>query len=93
MLIFTALSSCRGGRVGSDGACGASGEGVAGSESRKFAVASEDNWLRDWKDAIRGAVLAKRSGWATSEDRLEALMSTRRNEGTGDPIWSDRMEG
>ena len=40
----------------------------------------EEVWFADWKDAIRHAVLAKRKGWVTVEDRLKFLMEPRGEE-------------
>lgn len=42
---------------------------------RQFAVQSEERWWNDWKDAIRHAILSRRQGWVTIEDRLEFLMA------------------
>lgn len=67
---------------------GSSGGGGGNGVARKFAVQSEDDWWRDWKDAIRVALLAKRRGWVTVEDRLEGLMGMRVDEGV-EVGWSD----
>jgi hypothetical protein len=50
--------------------------GSAASETmpRQCAVQSEESWWNDWKNAIRYAVLQKRKGWVTAEDRIEAAM-------------------
>jgi hypothetical protein len=52
-----------------------------GVANRKFAVQSEEAWWNDWKDAIRGAVLSRRKGWVTVEDRLESLMTPPKDGG------------
>ncbi len=51
-----------------------------GEMGRRCAVQEEEVWFADWKDAIRHAVLAKRKGWVTVEDRLEFLMEPRGEE-------------
>lgn len=50
-----------------------------GTADRKYAVQSEELWWRDWQDAIRHAVLGRRRGWVTVEDRLEFLMAPKRD--------------
>lgn len=40
----------------------------------------EEVWFADWRDAIRHAVIGKRRGWVTVEDRLEFLMEPRPEE-------------
>jgi hypothetical protein len=54
-----------------------------GEPSRKCIVQGEEDWWREWRDAIRHALSMRRVGWVTSEDRLEALM-----EGKGKGISS-----
>lgn len=46
-----------------------------GGANRRFVVQSEEEWWNDWRDAIRHAVLVRRNGWVTVEDRLEFLMA------------------
>jgi hypothetical protein len=48
---------------------------------RAFAVQSEERWWADWKDAIRHAILSRRQGWVTVEDRLEFLMAPAKDPG------------
>jgi len=48
-----------------------------GELGRRCAVQEEEMWFNDWKDAIRHAVLGRRRGWVTGEDRLEFLMEPR----------------
>jgi hypothetical protein len=55
----------------------ARGEGSVGRGGRRCVVQSEDAWFESWRDAIRHAVMMKRSGWVTVEDRLEFLMEPR----------------
>ncbi|KUJ14168.1 uncharacterized protein LY89DRAFT_589743 [Mollisia scopiformis] len=45
-----------------------------GEYGRRCAVQEEEVWFADWRDAIRHAILSKRRGWVTAEDRLEFLM-------------------
>jgi hypothetical protein len=45
-----------------------------GEQGRKCAVQEEEVWFGAWKDAVRHAVLCRRKGWVTVEDRLEFLM-------------------
>lgn len=45
-----------------------------GDEGRKCVVQSEAAWWGEWQDSIKYAVVTKRHGWVTLEDKLEALM-------------------
>lgn len=45
-----------------------------GDSGRKVLVQSEKTWWEEWKDPIRYAVVTKRHGWVTSEDKLEFIM-------------------
>ncbi|CZT04730.1 hypothetical protein WAI453_007714 [Rhynchosporium graminicola] len=47
---------------------------------RRCAVQEEEVWFSDWRDAIRHAIVAKRKGWVTVEDRLEFLMEPKPGE-------------
>ena len=49
-------------------------EGVG---SREAAVQSEAQWWAEWKSAIARAVLGRRVGWVSQEDRLEAAIFAR----------------
>jgi hypothetical protein len=51
-----------------------------GEPGRRCAVQEEEVWFADWRDAIRHAVIGKRKGWVTVEDRLEFLMEPRPEE-------------
>ena len=51
-----------------------------GTPGRRVAVQDEEEWFLDWKDSIRHAVLGKRSGWVTAEDKLEFLMEPMDSE-------------
>jgi hypothetical protein len=51
-----------------------------GDPNRRCAVQEEDTWFADWSDAIRHAVIMKRRGWVTVEDRLEFLMEPKTEE-------------
>ncbi|TVY81099.1 hypothetical protein LSUE1_G005685, partial [Lachnellula suecica] len=48
-----------------------------GELRRRCAVQEEEVWFNAWRDAIRHAVLCRRKGWVTSEDRLEFLMEPK----------------
>lgn len=50
-----------------------------GQEGRKCAVQEEEEWFVAWADTIKYAVIGKRRGWVTVEDRLELLMEPRRD--------------
>ncbi|MBE3047739.1 hypothetical protein IMZ48_35565 [Candidatus Bathyarchaeota archaeon] len=43
-------------------------------DGRRCVVQSEDAWWNEWRDSIKYAVITKRQGWVTLEDKLEALM-------------------
>ena len=45
-----------------------------GDGGRRCVVQSEDAWWSEWQDSIKYAVVTKRHGWVTLEDKLEALM-------------------
>lgn len=51
-----------------------------GVPGRHIMVQEEEEWFNGWKDAIRHAVVMKRKGWCTTEDRLEFLMEPREGE-------------
>lgn len=51
-----------------------------GEFGRRCAVQEEEVWFADWRDAIRHAILGKRTGWVTAEDRLEFLMEPKPGE-------------
>lgn len=63
-----------------------------GETGRKCAVQEEEAWFGDWKDAITHAVLCKRKGWVTSEDRLEFLMEPRTAELMRPAGWGGTSE-
>jgi len=50
------------------------GSTTIGEMPRHCAVQSEESWWNDWKHAIRYALLEKRKGWVTAEDRIEVAM-------------------
>lgn len=62
-----------------------------GEQGRRCAVQEEDMWFNNWKDSIRHAILGRRKGWVTSEDRLEFLMEPRAGGGEGvkPPDWGN----
>lgn len=51
-----------------------------GEQGRRCAVQEEEIWFEGWRDAIRHAVIGKRKGWVTVEDRLEFLMEPKPEE-------------
>ncbi|KAG4443310.1 hypothetical protein IFR05_001254 [Cadophora sp. M221] len=55
-------------------------ENGGGGAGRRCAVQEEEVWFADWRDAIRHAIVAKRKGWVTVEDRLEFLMEPKPGE-------------
>ena len=48
-----------------------------GEAERRCVVQDEERWFSEWKGVVRYAVLSKRMGWVTAEDRLEELMEPR----------------
>jgi hypothetical protein len=48
-------------------------------------VQEEEVWFTNWKDSIRHAILGRRKGWVTNEDRLEFLMEPKVGESGGKP--------
>lgn len=58
-----------------------------GEIGRRCAVQSEDVWFSEWRDAIRHAVLSKRKGWVTTEDRLEFLMEPHKEDIKKPEAW------
>lgn len=63
----------------------------AGGEPRDCAKLSEQDWWDVWKLPIRNSVLAKKRGWVTAEDGMEAAMGldlpVRKDWGNGNE-WS-----
>ncbi|KAI1827985.1 hypothetical protein F4861DRAFT_236580 [Xylaria intraflava] len=45
-----------------------------GENNRRPAVQSEETWWEEWKDPIKYAILQRRQGWVTNEDKLECIM-------------------
>ncbi|KAK0636918.1 P-loop containing nucleoside triphosphate hydrolase protein [Bombardia bombarda] len=45
-----------------------------GEAGRRCAVMSEEAWWREWKESVRYAIVTKRQGWVTIEDKLEVIM-------------------
>ncbi|EHY59995.1 hypothetical protein HRR83_006356 [Exophiala dermatitidis] len=68
--------------VGSTGTADTAGTtNTTGTErlSGTASLAAQD-WWREWQPAIRNAVLARRQGWVTVEDWLEARMGVREKD-------------
>ncbi|KAI9759397.1 MAG: hypothetical protein M4579_002386 [Chaenotheca gracillima] len=59
------------------------------TRERTCAVQSEEAWWVEWKEAVRSAVLAKRTGWVSVDDVIEYAMSGGL-EGRG--IAGDKLE-
>jgi len=57
-----------------------------GEQGRKCVVQDEEEWFLAWKDLIKYAVLGKRKGWVTVEDRLEFLMEPMGEE-KKEEVW------
>ena len=55
--------------------------------ARQFAVQSEVQWWSEWKPAITHALLCRRVGWVSVEDRIEAAMGPTK----GQPGWQTTM--
>ncbi|CAG9983903.1 unnamed protein product [Clonostachys byssicola] len=62
---------------------------MPGVQGRQYVVKSEENWWREWKDAIRFAVATQKKGWITVEDKLEALMEGTQHVGSR-PEWGEQ---
>ena len=45
-----------------------------GESGRRVVVQEEEEWFMNWKDSIQQAVLGRRHGWVTIEDKLAFLM-------------------
>lgn len=56
-----------------------------GEPGRHCVVQEEEAWFASWRDSIRYAILGKRVGWVTVEDRLEFLMEPRVGDREGKP--------
>ncbi|KAK4244279.1 hypothetical protein C7999DRAFT_35363 [Corynascus novoguineensis] len=59
----------------------------AEGEGRRCAVQTEEVWWREWRGPIRYAIAAKRHGWVTNEDKLEALMEGTPSTTPADVDW------
>ena len=55
--------------------------------ARQFAVQSERDWWETWREPIRNCLLAKKKGWVTIEDWIEASMGHRAPDRNRD--WGD----
>ena len=60
-----------------------------GETGRRCAVQEEEVWFRNWSDSIRHAVMGKRKGWVTIEDRLEFLMEPKVAVGEKPADWGN----
>jgi thymidine phosphorylase len=47
---------------------------LANEGGRRCAVQDEQDWWTSWKDAVRNAVLARKTGYVTLEDRMDVAM-------------------
>ncbi|TGJ80131.1 hypothetical protein E0Z10_g8631 [Xylaria hypoxylon] len=48
-----------------------------GEHGRKCIVQSEKVWWEEWRDPIKYAIVQKRQGWITNEDKLECIMESK----------------
>ncbi|KAI0523638.1 hypothetical protein F5B22DRAFT_642743 [Xylaria bambusicola] len=48
-----------------------------GEHGRKCIVQSEKVWWDEWRDPIKYAIIQKRQGWVTNEDKLECIMESK----------------
>lgn len=46
---------------------------------RTCVVQSEEQWWREWSQPIRRAIVTRRKGWVTNEDKLVYLMEEKGN--------------
>lgn len=49
----------------------------SGEPGRECLVQTEKTWWEEWRDPIMFAIVAKRQGWITNEDKLECIMDGR----------------
>ncbi|CAF9910097.1 MAG: hypothetical protein GOMPHAMPRED_006953 [Gomphillus americanus] len=57
------------------------------SSTREFATISELAWWKEWKVAAAKAAFERRTGWVTTEDRLEVVMTGWLQDATERPMW------
>ncbi|KAH9897268.1 hypothetical protein F4778DRAFT_253798 [Xylariomycetidae sp. FL2044] len=62
-----------------------------GEPGRKCMVQSEQTFWEEWRDPIKYAIVTKRQGWVTNEDKLECVME---NVGNGVSLvdWGPEYE-
>ncbi|KIN07840.1 hypothetical protein OIDMADRAFT_22692 [Oidiodendron maius Zn] len=60
-----------------------------GEQGRRCAVQDEESFLRNWSDSIKHAILSKRKGWVSVEDRLEFLMEPKESEKGNPAPWGN----
>ena len=65
----------------------------------QYAVQSEQDWWRVWKEPIRNGVLAKKKGWVTIEDWKDVILgqvewpAPKKNWGTSVDDWNVMIKG
>jgi hypothetical protein len=47
---------------------------LANEAGRRCAVQDEQDWWTSWKDTVRNAALARKTGYVTLEDRMDVAM-------------------
>ena len=57
------------------------------ASAREFASVSELAWWKEWKVAVAKAAFERRTGWVTTEDRLEVVMTGWLQDATERPSW------
>lgn len=60
-----------------------------GEQGRRCAVQDEESFLQNWSDSIKHAILSKRKGWVSVEDRLEFLMEPKESEKGNPAPWGN----
>jgi hypothetical protein len=53
--------------------------------SRKCLVRSENGWFKDWRPALRAAIISKKKGWLGMDDWIELQMRQMKQESKPDP--------
>ncbi|KAJ3563552.1 hypothetical protein NPX13_g8157 [Xylaria arbuscula] len=63
-----------------------------GEHGRKCIVQSEKVWWDEWRDPIKYAIIQKRQGWVTNEDKLECVMKESKGRGASLVDWGPEDE-
>jgi hypothetical protein len=59
--------------------------GASSAAGRKCIVRSENGWFKDWRPALRAAILARKTGWVGIEDWIEFQLRQVKQESKPDP--------